>query len=97
MDLLAKGTSAPLAESKLLREFASALQTTMAGTADLSDEAKGELKSMVDWTLRNANYVDPLTDLKWTVGQFKPPTWFHPNVKRSRSQTARRQPEALYQ
>lgn len=62
-------------ESKLLREFAAALQSTSAVTADLSDNAKSEIQSMIDWTLRNADYVDPLTDLKWTINQFKDPPW----------------------
>jgi len=30
---------------------------------------------MVDWALHNADYVDPLTDLEWTINQFKDPPW----------------------
>lgn len=30
---------------------------------------------MIDLTLRNADYVDPLTDLKWTINQFKDLPW----------------------
>ena len=62
-------------ESRLLREFGTALQNTTAETPDLSDEAKKELLVMVDWILHNADYVDPLTDLKWTRNQFKNPPW----------------------
>jgi hypothetical protein len=60
-------------ESKLLRAFIAALQSTTE--AQLSDETKQQLKTMIDWSAKHADYVDPLTDLKWTLGQFKNPPW----------------------
>jgi hypothetical protein len=62
-------------ESRLLREFAAALRTIATTAPDLSDDARSELQGMIDWTLHNAGYVDPLTDLKWTINQFKNPPW----------------------
>jgi hypothetical protein len=61
-------------ESKLLRAFTAALQST-ATEAQLSDETKQQLKTVIDWSAKHADYVDPLTDLKWTLGQFKNPPW----------------------
>ena len=61
-------------ESKLLRAFTAALQST-ATEAQLSDETKKQLETMIEWSARHADYVDPLTDLKWTLGQFKNPPW----------------------
>jgi hypothetical protein len=54
-------------ESKLLRAFTAALQST-ATEAQLSGETKQRLKTMIDWSAKHADYVDPLTDLKWTLG-----------------------------
>jgi hypothetical protein len=31
----------------------------------------------VEWGASHADYIDPLTDLKWTVGQFKNPPWHY--------------------
>jgi hypothetical protein len=28
-----------------------------------------------DWSAKHADYVDPLTDLKWMLGQFKNLPW----------------------
>jgi len=61
-----------LQESKLLRALTAALQSTVT-EAQLSGETKQQLKTMIDWSAKHADYVDPLTDLKWTVGQFKNP------------------------
>jgi hypothetical protein len=36
-----------------------------------ADGSRRELQSLIDWTARHADYVDPLTDLNWTVEQFK--------------------------
>jgi len=61
-------------ESKLVKGFALALQGTVAG-AEVPTELKEELEKMVEWGLRHANHLDPLTDLKWVAQQFKNPPW----------------------
>jgi hypothetical protein len=61
-------------ESKLIKEFAAALKLTLA-TAEISPGERQELEKMTDWSFRHANQVDPLTDLKWAVRQFKNPPW----------------------
>jgi hypothetical protein len=63
-------------ESKLIKSFAVALQGTLA-IAELPDGEKLELEKMVEWGIRHADYVDPLTDLKWTLRQFKNPPWMY--------------------
>jgi hypothetical protein len=62
-------------ESKLLLGFAAALRAT--STDDLPADVKNELQTMVEWSARHADYVDPLTDLKWTVRQSKNPPWHY--------------------
>ena len=62
-------------ESNLLRNFAAALQAEVVAATDLPEDTKHDLQAMVEWSVRNADYVDPLTDLKWTLGQFKSPSW----------------------
>jgi hypothetical protein len=32
---------------------------------------KKQRETMIEWSAKHADYVDPLTDLKWTLGQFK--------------------------
>ena len=59
-------------ESKLLRAFTAALQST-ATEVQLSDDTKKQLETMIERSARHADNVDPLTGLKWTVGQFKNP------------------------
>ena len=54
--------------------FATALQTTLA-QSDVPDTVKEELQKIVEWSLHHADYVDPLTDLKWVAEQFKKPSW----------------------
>jgi hypothetical protein len=31
---------------------------------------------MVEWSLQHADWIDPLTDLKWAWNQFKGHSWF---------------------
>ena len=57
-----------------IREFVLALRARLSD-ADVSDSLRAELEKMVDWGLRHADYLDPLTDLKWTADQFKKPSW----------------------
>lgn len=61
-------------ESKLVEDFALALQGTVAG-ARVSSELKEQLEKMVEWGLPHANYLDPPTDLNWVAEQFKNPPW----------------------
>lgn len=61
-------------EARLLRDFSHALMATIE-SAELTSEARLEYEAMAEWTLRNANYVDPLTDLDWALRQFKNPPW----------------------
>lgn len=62
-------------KSRLIRDFAQALQQA-ASASEVQDDLRKELQTMIDWTTRHADYVDPLTDLNWTIGQFKNPPWF---------------------
>jgi hypothetical protein len=61
-------------ESRLLRDFANSLGLA-ATAAELPEEKKQEISTIVEWSLRHADYVDPLTDLDWTIAQFKPRQW----------------------
>jgi hypothetical protein len=70
-----KGLASAWQESKLLRDFAKDLQVT-ATAADLPDEKKQEILTMIEWSLRHAEYVNPLADLNWTITQFKERHWF---------------------
>ena len=62
-------------ESELIRGFVTALRAA-TGSAELSEDSKRELQSMIDWSASHADYVDPLTDLNWTVDQFKNEFWY---------------------
>jgi hypothetical protein len=61
-------------EGRLLREFANGLRSA-AAAVDLPEEKKQEISTIVEWSLHHADYVDPLTDLDWTIAQFRPPRW----------------------
>jgi hypothetical protein len=61
-------------ESKLVKDFTLALQANLVGV-ELAADLKEELEKMVEWGHRHANYLDPLTDLKWVAQQFKNPPW----------------------
>lgn len=61
-------------ESKCTRDFANDLKLT-AESCDVADSVKEELRSMIEWTIKHADYLDPLTDLNWTVREFKA-GWF---------------------
>jgi hypothetical protein len=62
-------------QSKLLREFANTLSTE-AEKISASEDQKQDLHALVVWTLRYADFVDPLTDLPWVIRQFKNPPWY---------------------
>jgi len=61
-------------ESKLVKDFTLALQANLV-KVELAADLKEELEKMVEWGHRHANYLDPLTDLKWVAQQFKNPPW----------------------
>jgi hypothetical protein len=61
-------------ESRLVSEFAAALKRA-AESPDTPDEKKAELASIADFAIRHVHYLDPLTDLKWMLDQFKNPPW----------------------
>ena len=61
-------------EARLLRDFSHALSAQVEST-DLTANARSEHEAMAKWALRHADYVDPLTDLAWTLRQFKNPPW----------------------
>jgi hypothetical protein len=63
-------------ESKLIKEFVLELQETLA-IAGLPESEKKDLELMIEWSTRHADYVDPLTDLKWVIRQFKNPPWVY--------------------
>jgi hypothetical protein len=63
-------------ESKVIKEFAGALEGSLA-SANVPESEKQELKKMVEWSLRHADFVDPLTDLEWIARQFKNPPWMY--------------------
>jgi len=45
-------------ESKVIKEFAGALEGSLA-SADVPESEKQELKKMVEWSFRHADFVDP--------------------------------------
>lgn len=61
-------------KGKLLREFSVALKAVAEGPS-LPDDQKQELNAMVDFAVRHAAYVDPLTHPKWMADNFKNPPW----------------------
>ena len=61
-------------QSNLLREFAERVASA-AAQEGVPQEQKQELQDMAEWVRKRAWYVDPLTDLKWMLGQFKQPPW----------------------
>jgi hypothetical protein len=61
-------------ESKLIKDFTTALQTTLT-QPDVPETVKEELQKIVEWGFHHADYVDPLTDLNWVAEHFKKPSW----------------------
>ncbi len=61
-------------ESNLLRDFSAALAAA-AEKLGTTEQEKQETRTMVSWTQAHADYVDPLTDLKCAIRQFKNPPW----------------------
>jgi hypothetical protein len=45
-------------ENKVIKEFAGALEGSLA-SADVPESEKQELKKMVEWSFRHADFVDP--------------------------------------
>ena len=59
-------------ERRLIRDCAVVVKTACQHQ-ELSEELRQQLQTMTEWSLRHADHVDPLTDLKWILGQFKNP------------------------
>ena len=57
-------------ESNLFRDFATALQAK-AVAADIPDNVRQELETIIDWTVRHAVRLNPLSRLNSTIWQFK--------------------------
>ncbi len=60
--------------SRRLHEFAGALKAAWENP-ETPEDRKADLAAMAEFALRHANYLDPLTDLKWMLNQFKTPPW----------------------
>jgi hypothetical protein len=61
-------------QSKSLRAFAEKL-TSEAEREGIPEEQRQDIRALADWTMRHADFVDPLTDLAWMIRQFKRPPW----------------------
>jgi hypothetical protein len=61
-------------QSKALRAFAERL-TSEAEREGIPEEQRQDIRALADWTMRHADFVDPLTDLAWMIRQFKSPPW----------------------
>lgn len=61
-------------QSNLLGRFAERLAST-AEQEGIPVEQKRDLHEMAAWVRNHAWFVDPLTDVAWTLRQFKQPPW----------------------
>lgn len=61
-------------ESCRLHAYAAAIKAA-AENPETPTEQKSDLVAMADFALHHADFVDPLTDLKWMLDQFKNPSW----------------------
>jgi len=61
-------------ESKALRAFVAAIEKKLNSSA-IGAEQKQEMQAIAEWIAHHADYVDPLTDFDWMVGEFKNPSW----------------------
>jgi len=61
-------------QSKSLRTFAERL-ASMAEQEGIPEEQRQDIRTMAEWAMRHAGYVDPFTDLAWMIRQFKDPPW----------------------
>lgn len=62
-------------QSGLFRDFATAIRAAVE-LPDVPEEQRQELQKIAEWASRHADYVNPLTDLRWTIEQFKNPPWY---------------------
>ena len=60
-------------ESKLIKDFTTALEASLA-QPDVPEAVKEQPHKIVEWGFRDADYVDPLTDLNWVAEHFKKPS-----------------------
>ena len=45
------------------------------GQGGVPEEQKQDIRTMAEWAMRHARFVDPFTHLAWMIGQFKNPPW----------------------
>ena len=69
-----EGFSRSWEQSKLLRAFAERL-ASMAEQDGVPEEQRQDIRTMAEWAVRHAGFVDPFTHLAWMVQQFKNPPW----------------------
>jgi ribosomal protein L37AE/L43A len=62
-------------ESKMFRDFAMALQAR-ALAPDVSDDVRRKIEAMIDWTVRHAVRLNPLSHLDRTIRQFNGSDWY---------------------
>ncbi len=60
--------------SKSLRAFAERLSTE-AEREGIPEDQRQDIRAMAKWVIRHAEFVDPLTNFAWMIGQFKNPPW----------------------
>lgn len=63
-----------------MRTFVRAL-TEAASTTELPDGKKQEIQQVLDWTIKYADLLDPLTDLPDSVDEFTHPELKYPWLK----------------
>jgi hypothetical protein len=63
-----------------VRTFVRAL-TEAASTTELPDGKKQEIQQVLDWTIKYADLLDPLTDLPDSVDEFTHPELKYPWLK----------------
>jgi hypothetical protein len=61
-------------QGKSLRAFAERL-TSMAEQEGVPEEQRRDIRTMAEWAVRHAGFVDPFTHLAWMVQRFKNPPW----------------------
>jgi hypothetical protein len=57
-----------------LRAFAERLSAAAEREA-IPENQNQDMRDMAEWTMRHAEFVDPVTDSAWMIRQFKNPPW----------------------
>lgn len=69
-------------EANRVRTFVGAL-TKAASQKELPDDKKWEIQQVLDWTIKYADFLDPLTDLPDSVDEFVHPELKYPWLKQA--------------